>query len=238
MPSASGNKEDTPLIQTLGLLSNHFAPLAARSLQRQTAGPGALLWLAKRVAGWGRVYTVELLCSYPGPEERSWLLRDSCDGDYLNGYFAGQVATSAHLHEAITAIDPDLELVDHTSRLLMIMTDCGGMGMTLKNYQPACHVLEAHATHAGRLEPTARRYSDITHLADYLHRKAADELSWAPGQREQILARYLSLPDRDDWSDVARTALAAADAHFTWLAEAKAPQLDLRAFKPPPGQNC
>ncbi|WP_159447752.1 hypothetical protein [Streptoalloteichus hindustanus] len=45
---------------------------------------------------------------------RSWLLRRSCDGDYLNRYFAGRGATAAHLHEAITGEDQDPELVDHT----------------------------------------------------------------------------------------------------------------------------
>ena len=62
----------------------------------------ALLWLAERVGGWGRVYVVEALCRRAGAEVRSWLLRRACDGDFLNGYFAGRVATAAHLHEAIT----------------------------------------------------------------------------------------------------------------------------------------
>jgi hypothetical protein len=224
--------EDVPLIQTLGLISHHFAPLAVRALERRTGGTDALLWLARRVDGWGRVYTVESLCSRGGVAERAWLLRGSCDGNHLNGYFAGRVATAAHLHEAITSPEPDLELVDHTGVLLEVMTECGGMGTSLAHYPPARLVLDAHSTHADRLEPTAIRYSVIARLADYLHQRAADEISWDPGQREQILARYLSLLARDDWSDPVRTAHAAGDPHFTWLAETIAPRLALRAFTP------
>lgn len=43
-------EEDIPLIQTVGLLSNHFGPLAAKALERRRGGE-ALLWLAQRVTG-------------------------------------------------------------------------------------------------------------------------------------------------------------------------------------------
>jgi hypothetical protein len=61
---AVGNDaEDTPLVQTIGLLSNRFGPLAARALKQVDASAQALLWLAERVEGWGRVYVIEALCS-------------------------------------------------------------------------------------------------------------------------------------------------------------------------------
>ena len=48
--AAGLDDDDIPLIRTLGLLSNHFGPLAARALQRRL-GTEALLWLADRVSG-------------------------------------------------------------------------------------------------------------------------------------------------------------------------------------------
>lgn len=60
--AADWSDDDIPLIQTIGLLSNHFGPLAAEALQRRHGGAEALRWLAERVAGWGRVYVVEALC--------------------------------------------------------------------------------------------------------------------------------------------------------------------------------
>jgi hypothetical protein len=92
--AADSAEGDIPLIQTIGLLSNHFGPLAAEALQRRRGGAEALRWLAGRVAGWGRVYVVEAMCRQDAASSRTWLLRHACDGDYLNGYFAGKVATS------------------------------------------------------------------------------------------------------------------------------------------------
>ncbi|MEU7935691.1 hypothetical protein [Micromonospora echinofusca] len=96
-------------------MSHRFGPLAAEALKRRRGSGQALLWLAQRVTGWGRVYAVEALCRHGARGSRWWLLRYACDGDFLNGYFAGQVATAAHLHEAITGSDVDDDLVDHTA---------------------------------------------------------------------------------------------------------------------------
>ncbi|SHF89694.1 hypothetical protein SAMN05444320_105396 [Streptoalloteichus hindustanus] len=61
------NEADIPLIRTIGLLSDRFAPLTARALERRTGGGRTLMWLAERVAGWGRVHVVESRCRTAGP---------------------------------------------------------------------------------------------------------------------------------------------------------------------------
>ncbi|MEV6235894.1 hypothetical protein [Lentzea sp. NPDC051838] len=157
---------DTPLIRTIGLLSNLFAPLAADALLRRQSGVEALLWLGDRTSGWGRVYVVEALCK--SSRARPWLLRHACDGDILNGYFAGNVATAAHLHAAIAFDDADEELVDHTGRLLHVMTWCRGMGTTLEGYPAAAPVVEAYARHVSRLPATEARLRTRSALAEHL----------------------------------------------------------------------
>lgn len=157
---------DIPLIQTIGLLSDHFASLAADALLRRRGGTEALMWLGDRTSGWGRVYVVEALCKTSRAD--SWLLRHACDGDGLNGYFAGEVATSAHLHAAITSDDVDEELVDHTGRLLHVMTWSGGMGMSLQDYPAAAPVVEAYVHQVSRLPATDDRLRHRTAIAKYL----------------------------------------------------------------------
>jgi hypothetical protein len=66
---------DIPLVQTIGLLSSRFGPLAARALKRAEGGAQALIWLAERSEGWGRVYVVEALCDLRDPATYPWLLR-------------------------------------------------------------------------------------------------------------------------------------------------------------------
>ncbi|MCC5580113.1 hypothetical protein IMZ11_31260 [Microtetraspora sp. AC03309] len=239
--AAGWAEEDIPLIRTIGLLSNRFGPLAARALQRRHGGDQALLWLAKRVTGWGRVYVIEALCLVGGAESRSWLLRHACDGDFLNGYFAGNVATAAHLHEAITAAEVDDHLVDHTGRLLEVMADCGGMGMTLEHYPPARIILQAHADHLSRQTPTVNRYVSAAVIADHLAQKPPERLGCTVEDRNQILQQYLATLDREDWSEMARAGLDPGSDFFTWFTANVAARLHLRAFpdapcwpRPPP----
>ncbi|GIJ24529.1 hypothetical protein Vlu01_51530 [Micromonospora lutea] len=223
-------EDDIPLIQTIGLLSNWFGPLAAEALQRRREGTEALLWLAERVSGWGRVYVVEALCRQGPARSRAWLLRHACDGDYLNGYFAGQVATTAHLHEAITSADVDDELIDHTGRLLRVMADCGGMGMTLEHYPPAPVVLAAHAAHLAQQPPTANRYVDAAIIADYLTAKAPNRCGCTAEQRDHIVQKYLAVLDRPDWRDAVRTDLDPTSDFFAWFTRHVAARLRLGAF--------
>ncbi|MFI7678896.1 hypothetical protein [Actinophytocola sp. NPDC049390] len=182
------DEDDIPLIQTIGLLSDTFGPLAARALRRRSGGADALRWLAQRVGGWGRVYVVEALCEVGPFQHREWLLRNACDGNFLNGYIAGTVATAAHLHEAITRPGADAALVDHTSRLLIVMSEAEGMGMTVDTYPPADLVLAAHAEALGTLPPTPDRHRAATRLADV-----------AEGRRPEPLRQYRALLARPDW---------------------------------------
>jgi len=223
-------EDDIPLIQTIGLLSNSFAALATEALKRRRGGE-ALLWLAERVAGWGRVYVVEALCRHGvSASSRAWLLRHACDGDFLNGYFAGKIASAAHLHEAITSTDVDDELIDHTGRLLKIMADCGGMGMTLEHYPPAPVVLAAHAAHLARQTPTAQRYVDAAVIADHLAAKPPSRGGCTAEQRDRIVRQYLAVLEQPDWCDAARAGLDPTSDFVAWFAGNVAARLHLRVF--------
>lgn len=223
-------EEDIPLIQTIGLLSRWFGPLAAEALRRRRGGEHALLWLAQRVAGWGRVYVIETLCQQGAYASRRWLLRRACDGDFLNGYFAGRVATTAHLHEAITGTETDDDLVDHTGRLLKIMTESSGMGMTLEHYPPAPHVLAAHVARLGRQTPTPTRYVDAASIADHLADKTPQRSGCTNEQRDHLVRQYLAVLDRQDWCDAVRAGIDADNDFFAWFASNPAARLHLRAF--------
>ncbi|MFI2028378.1 hypothetical protein [Streptomyces buecherae] len=221
---------DIPLIQTIGLLSDRFGPLAAHALESQPGGAEALLWLAERVTGWGRVYVVEALCRLDDPAARPWLLRRACDGDFLNGYFAGKVATVARLHEALEDPETDSETIDHTGRLLHCMSDCESMGLTLARYPQAKAVLEAHARHVGSLSPTTERYFTIALLTQHLTTEPPEAAGCSATQQEAIRATHLGILDRAEWTRTARAGLAADDNRMRWLADHRAPQLRLRAF--------
>ncbi|MGW7623196.1 hypothetical protein ACWGLG_46865 [Streptomyces antimycoticus] len=236
--AAVGVVDDIPLMQTIGLLSNRFGPLAADALERRGGGTKALLWLADRVTGWGRVYVVEALCRLDDPAARPWLLRRACDGDFLNAYFVGSVARTAGLHEVLTGPSVDADITDHTGRLLLVMTYSQGMGMPLSRYPHAEEVLAAHLRHLERSGPTATRYCLAAWLASSLG-EHGDSVSIGPAQRWQSYRNgYLALLERDDWCETARNALAVKDPGIVRLVETSSGR-QLRAFadRPPSGEE-
>ncbi|MFI7468797.1 hypothetical protein [Nonomuraea sp. NPDC049646] len=187
------DEQDIDLIKHIGLLSGTFGPLAAHALKRRMGGAGALLWLARRTARWGRVYIVEALCEVGGLAARPWLLREAIDGDILNGYYVGAVAKAADVHEAITAPDPDDDLIDHTGRLLSLMADNNGMGQTWKGYHAIRRVLDAHVTHLAHQQPTARRYYTAAYIADRLLKADPDLPNLPPDHQAHLLDQYLTI---------------------------------------------
>ncbi|MEU0289353.1 hypothetical protein [Streptomyces sp. NPDC006147] len=226
---------DIPLIQTIGLLSKPFAPAAVMALDRLQGGVEALIWLAERVTVWGRVHAVDKLLRRRDdhPAVRPWLLRRAADGDHLNAYFAAEVARATALHEVVARSGDDAEVVDHAGRLLHVMKHCEGMGTSLRQYEHAVTVMEAHARHIRVLGPTAERYFTAASLAQYLGTQTP---AWSDDPAvgahwEGVRMSYLDLTDRADWCDVARKGLAAGDWRMTWLAGSMAPELDLRAFR-------
>ncbi|MEU6949728.1 hypothetical protein ABZ957_31535 [Streptomyces sp. NPDC046316] len=232
--AAAGTVHDIGRIQTIGLLSNAFGPLAAQALERLPGGVEALIWLAERATEWGRVHAVETLCRYVDdhPAVRPWLLRRAAaDGEFLNSYFASEVARLTRLHDVIPAAGDDAEVVDQTGRILHVMTYCEGMGTSLRHYPHAVTVLEAHVRHLGHLGPTAERYCMATTVFRYLGAEvpawsddAGLKARWGEARRA-----YLDLLGREEWRDTARQGLAAGHERLTWLADSVAPELDLRA---------
>ncbi|BCY10475.1 hypothetical protein [Actinoplanes sp. L3-i22] len=221
------NKADIPLIQTIGLLSSHFAPLAATALRRR-GDEDALLWLARRSADWGRVYLVEELCRYGPVRSRDWLLRHSFDGDYLNAYFAVQVAIAADLHTALVEGEPDDELLDHTGRLLSCIAGPGGPSSNLADYPAGRPVVDAHARHVARQEPTFERFVNVAQVAQQLSRDPGSN-GFAAEHTADFVRRYRTVLDRPEWCAAVHHGLAARHEFVAWCTRLGR-QLGLKAF--------
>lgn len=219
--------DDISLVQTIGLLSNHFGPLAARALEKV---PGdattALLWLADRVTGWGRVNVVASLASLDNPDARWWLLHKAVDGDFLNAEFITHVVRGGRLHEAVEDCETDPELTDCVGRILGVMTESEGMGLTLRGYEHVVPVLAAHHRAISRQGPTLQRYRLAVSIARYLGRTAVSDPASSSGW-EAARSAYRGLLDQADWHQVALTGMADGDRGMRWIADSIAPELGL-----------
>jgi hypothetical protein len=194
--------DDIAMLRTIGLLSGRFARLAVECLVAR-ARADAVLWLAQRVTTWGRVYAIEALCRGGAGLARDWLLRNSCNADILDGYYAGLVAREADLHAAIVVPDADDALIDHTGWLLFVMAECDGMGTTLQGYPSAAAVLTAHAGHRAGQLPTAERYGKTRLLVDQLSGRSPERCGCTRAQWERGIAMYRAVLDDPDWRPIA-----------------------------------
>jgi hypothetical protein len=131
------------------------------------------------------------------------------------------------------ADEVDDELVHHTGRLLRILADCRGMGLTLEHYPPAPIVLAAHAAHIGRQAPTPGRYIEAAMIAYHLVDKTPEKCGCTAAQRDDIVRGYLTVLDRKEWRDTMRTGHGLNGDLYTWFAATVARRLNLRAFRNP-----
>ncbi len=125
----------------------------------------------------------------------------------------------------------DAELVDHTERILHVMTYCEGMGTSLWHYPQAVAVMEAHVRHLDALAPTPERYFAAVMVAAYLTKETPLRFGDAElhARWHRLRTSYLALTDRTAWCHAARDAFTAGDNRMTWLANHGPPELNLRA---------
>lgn len=144
---------------------------------------------------------------------------------------AGNVAITGRLHEAAEHFDSDPELVDATSRLLWVMSQCEGMGATLGPYPHAGRVLGAHSQALAQMDPTPIRIQTAAVIAQYLGRKnptaAATSATWNAAR-----TLYIETLARDAWAEEARLALGRQDKVMLWVAKDIAPGLGLHWAEP------
>jgi hypothetical protein len=67
-------------------------------------------------------------------------------------------------------------------------------------------------------------------LAQHLSTPSPGAARCTAAQQQAIRAAYVSLLDREDWIETARTGLAEEDNRMRWLADSRTPELKLRAF--------
>jgi hypothetical protein len=213
--AARPSADDIEIVTTIGLLSDRFAPLAAGILRQVRDGGESLLWLAERSSGWGRVYYFEALCEDSGGH-RDWLLRHACDGEFLNGYFAGKVALAASLHEAIIRPVVDDELIDHTGRLLSAMAGASGMGLDLSRYPPAPIVLAEYARHLASQEPAGARVRVAITLAHDVRSREPARLGCSAQEKAALLSAWDETLARPAWLEAASEELVRSTWWATW----------------------
>jgi hypothetical protein len=190
--------DDSDLLGTLGV-HDEFTLFCAVALQRQSAEPDTRLWeLAKKVDGWGRIQIVERLAQTENPEIRAWMLREGFRNSVMDEYLACICARAGRLHEALSAVEIDDELLIGASGLLRALAT-GGPAEELSDYE---HATAAVASYLAHLE---RRTLELAHI------EALDALVQRSELPEELRERIDALRGSEAAGSAIRRGLRSLD---------------------------
>lgn len=193
-----------------------FTLYVAVAVQRSVTEPDlALLNLARRVHGWGRIHLVERLTTSKHAEVRDWLLRGGYHNAVMDEYVAYLVADRCDLRTALGAPEIDQELLDSAGGLIGALLT-GGPAQDIDDYRDGVAAVTSYVDHQRRYDLTVQRVGVITEIALWLSSPDADwrarETSgWTSSARAEIAGACNELLSQPTVRALIDTGLASAD---------------------------
>lgn len=189
----AGTDDDGDVLQTLGTFWA-FSSGACEALARSQGDPGrALFELARRAEGWARVDAVRRLEGVSDPEIGEWLIRESCTGDVLDGYFALTAARTGDLAGALAGEAPDERTLDGAGRLLEALTDVDGPGPALDVYDDAARALSGYLLHSTARGITLPRLWSLLSINRFLQDPRASAMCREDDDWRRVRHRFAQL---------------------------------------------
>lgn len=106
----------------------------------------ALLTLAKKVKGWGRIHLVERLAKNPSQEVKNWLLREGYKNSVMYEYLAYTCATAGDLQTALAQPFADMALLVATGEMIEALI-IGGPAEDMRDYDEGATVCQYYVEH-------------------------------------------------------------------------------------------
>ncbi|GAA5113565.1 hypothetical protein GCM10023211_21890 [Orbus sasakiae] len=136
------NTQQTELFLLFGM-HEEFTLYSAVALQNTLSSPieveNALLTLAKKVDGWGRIHLVERLAKNPSQEVKNWLLREGYKNSVMYEYLAYTCATAGDLQTALAQPSVDMALLVATGEMIEALI-MGGPAEDMRDYDQGASV--------------------------------------------------------------------------------------------------
>jgi hypothetical protein len=230
----SGNESDRAILE---LLATHdeFTLYAAQALSRVVSDPEQTLWgVAKRVHGWGRIQTVELLRGTQNREIQAWMLRDGFRNHVMNEYLACICAETGKLHEALKPNHIDAELLDGAADILRALV-VGGPAESMDGYYEAQEAIRGYLRHVANSQNLGLKHLlCISRLNGFL----TDSDGWterhAKGWSEQIRAQLRTqcaiLMERTEWVARVKLGLSSQNNQTFYEADSAAKELSISTW--------
>lgn len=222
----AGDHRDRDLLLLLGSLEDLSLYSTVALARSQPDRDQALFDMARRVAGWGRIHTVQRLAATKDPQIKAWLLRHGFRNQIMNEYLAHIAATTGDLHAALAAQPVDDELLDSAGDILIALC-IGGPAEDITDYPDAPQTIDQYLTLVTQRPPNLARVTVVLHLRKFIASDQATPLNWTAITRTRLRHTCDHLLGRPDWLLAVDHAMDSPDLPHFRLAIAPARQLGI-----------
>ncbi|WP_374695217.1 hypothetical protein ABXR98_13990 [Snodgrassella alvi] len=216
--------EQTELFLLFGMheeFSLYSAGALQNTLSSETDIENALLTLAKKIDGWGRIHIIYRLVTYPlSSSTKDWLLRSGYQNSLMNEYLAYTCAMSGELDKALAHETIDSELISSTSEIIEALIN-GGPTQDMHNYAAGAKVCLNYLTHLLNLPNLTdlKILRTVWLLHDFVINKVNDYYpNWDKQIKNQIINKANEVIKQDKWLDLIKNALTTNNTQQFQLA--------------------
>lgn len=214
--------KQTELFQLFGM-HEEFTLYSAVALQNTLTEPHelekALLSLAKKVHGWGRIHLVERLAKRPSTEVKDWLLREGYKNNVMYEYLAYTCATAGELKIALEHESVDMPLLISTGDILEALI-MGGPAEDMHDYNDGAIVCLYYLTQLQKLPLTDLNIlRTLLIIRDFVVEQLDDSYpNWDDNIKTAIINKINSLITQDYWLGLVEKDLLSDDKGKFWIA--------------------
>lgn len=227
--------EQTELFLLLGM-HEEFTLFSAVALQNTLSSPekveSALLTLAKKVHGWGRIHLVERLASNPSQEVKNWLLREGYRNSVMYEYLAYTCATAGELNQVLEHDVDDLPLLICIGEILEALI-MGGPAEDMHDYNEGATVCLNYVKQLVKLPSLVDLsiLSSVLIIRDFVNNMDDESYpNWDEKTKNEIIAKANDFIQQDKWLALVKQDLVTPDSSKFWLAADLYTQLGFDAW--------
>ncbi|MEW2353248.1 hypothetical protein [Spirillospora sp. NPDC029432] len=208
----AGGDDDRDLILALGSLERCCCCAADALVASQSRPHEALLEMARRSGGWARVDALRpLRGARVEPRDADWLIRDACDGGFLDVYFADVVAETGDLAGALGPEAVDDGLLDGAGRVLRALCELAWPSPGILDYRDAETAVRHYARHIAARPPTMDGLCRLVEVYAFLRSGRAGQGPWSAEGLARVRDLYRELLTSPEAQAIVAAGMASAD---------------------------
>ncbi|XRQ08973.1 hypothetical protein ACN3XK_72920 [Actinomadura welshii] len=190
----AGHDDDRDLILALGSLGGPCRCAADALAASQSRPHEALLEMARQTSDWARVDAIRLLRGARlERRDKDWLIRHSCDGGFLDVYFADVVAESGDLAGTLGPDTVDDDLLSGAGRVLYALCELEWPLPGILDYRDAEAAVRHYARHVAARPTTIDRLCELVTVYAFLCSPRAGQARWSAGGLSRVRDLYRNL---------------------------------------------